>query len=110
MCIDTEKQDMSQGAVTSPADGVMLERAYPGGRPPRGNTNHGLWTAHCQIAEHAQSGMMSSFDVQEEGLRESLYGALQYSNGNESSCNQVDGTTEGGPPSSTGDEVTAVLP
>jgi FtsP/CotA-like multicopper oxidase with cupredoxin domain len=27
-------------------------------------TNRGLWMAHCHIAEHAQSGMMFSFDVQ----------------------------------------------
>ena len=27
-------------------------------------TNPGLWMAHCHIAEHAQSGMMFSFDVQ----------------------------------------------
>jgi FtsP/CotA-like multicopper oxidase with cupredoxin domain len=26
-------------------------------------TNRGLWMAHCHIAEHAQSGMMFSFDV-----------------------------------------------
>jgi FtsP/CotA-like multicopper oxidase with cupredoxin domain len=26
-------------------------------------TNPGLWMAHCHIAEHAQSGMMFSFDV-----------------------------------------------
>ena len=27
-------------------------------------SNPGLWMAHCHIAEHAQSGMMFSFDVQ----------------------------------------------
>ena len=26
-------------------------------------SNPGLWMAHCHIAEHAQSGMMFSFDV-----------------------------------------------
>jgi hypothetical protein len=26
-------------------------------------TNAGLWMAHCHIAEHAESGMMFSFDV-----------------------------------------------
>ena len=26
-------------------------------------TNPGLWTAHCQIAEHHETGMMSSFNV-----------------------------------------------
>jgi FtsP/CotA-like multicopper oxidase with cupredoxin domain len=35
-------------------------------------TNAGLWMAHCHIAEHAESGMMFSFDVAprpEEGSR-----------------------------------------
>jgi FtsP/CotA-like multicopper oxidase with cupredoxin domain len=26
-------------------------------------SNPGLWMAHCHIAEHAQSGMMFSFNV-----------------------------------------------
>jgi FtsP/CotA-like multicopper oxidase with cupredoxin domain len=26
-------------------------------------SNPGLWMAHCHIAEHAESGMMFSFDV-----------------------------------------------
>jgi FtsP/CotA-like multicopper oxidase with cupredoxin domain len=26
-------------------------------------SNPGLWMAHCHIAEHAQSGMKSSFNV-----------------------------------------------
>jgi len=30
-------------------------------------TNPGLWMAHCHIAEHAQSGMMFSFDVRLAG-------------------------------------------
>jgi FtsP/CotA-like multicopper oxidase with cupredoxin domain len=28
-------------------------------------TNPGRWMAHCHIAEHAESGMMFSFDVAE---------------------------------------------
>ena len=35
-------------------------------------TNAGLWMAHCHIAEHAESGMMFSFDVaprSEDGSR-----------------------------------------
>jgi FtsP/CotA-like multicopper oxidase with cupredoxin domain len=31
-------------------------------------TNPGLWMAHCHIAEHTESGMMFSFEVQEAGL------------------------------------------
>jgi FtsP/CotA-like multicopper oxidase with cupredoxin domain len=31
-------------------------------------TNPGLWMAHCHIAEHAESGMMFSFEVQEADL------------------------------------------
>jgi FtsP/CotA-like multicopper oxidase with cupredoxin domain len=27
-------------------------------------TNPGLWMAHCHIAEHNQSGMMFSFEVE----------------------------------------------
>ena len=30
-------------------------------------TNPGLWMAHCHIAEHAQSGMMFSFEVSPAG-------------------------------------------
>jgi FtsP/CotA-like multicopper oxidase with cupredoxin domain len=30
-------------------------------------SNAGLWMAHCHIAEHAQSGMMFSFDVARRG-------------------------------------------
>jgi hypothetical protein len=30
-------------------------------------SNPGLWMAHCHIAEHAQSGMMFSFDVARAG-------------------------------------------
>jgi hypothetical protein len=32
-------------------------------RVARAFTNAGLWMAHCHIAEHAESGMMFSFDV-----------------------------------------------
>ena len=32
-------------------------------------TNPGLWMAHCHIAEHTESGMMFSFEVQEAGPR-----------------------------------------
>lgn len=32
-------------------------------------TNPGLWMAHCHIAEHTESGMMFSFEVQEVGSR-----------------------------------------
>jgi FtsP/CotA-like multicopper oxidase with cupredoxin domain len=33
-------------------------------------SNPGLWMAHCHIAEHAQSGMMFSFDVSRPGSGE----------------------------------------
>jgi FtsP/CotA-like multicopper oxidase with cupredoxin domain len=33
-------------------------------------TNPGLWMAHCHIAEHTESGMMFSFEVEEAGPRE----------------------------------------
>jgi FtsP/CotA-like multicopper oxidase with cupredoxin domain len=33
-------------------------------------SNPGLWMAHCHIAEHAQSGMMFSFDVSRRGPAE----------------------------------------
>ena len=32
-------------------------------------TNPGLWMAHCHIAEHTESGMMFSFEVEEASLR-----------------------------------------
>jgi FtsP/CotA-like multicopper oxidase with cupredoxin domain len=32
-------------------------------------TNPGLWMAHCHIAEHTESGMMFSFEVEEAGAR-----------------------------------------
>jgi FtsP/CotA-like multicopper oxidase with cupredoxin domain len=32
-------------------------------------TNPGLWMAHCHIAEHTESGMMFSFEVEEAGPR-----------------------------------------
>jgi FtsP/CotA-like multicopper oxidase with cupredoxin domain len=32
-------------------------------------TNPGLWMAHCHIAEHTESGMMFSFEVEEADLR-----------------------------------------
>src|SRR5215203_3651192 len=32
-------------------------------------TNPGLWMAHCHIAEHTESGMMFSFEVEQASLR-----------------------------------------
>jgi FtsP/CotA-like multicopper oxidase with cupredoxin domain len=32
-------------------------------------TNPGLWMAHCHIAEHTESGMMFSFEVEEEEVQ-----------------------------------------
>jgi FtsP/CotA-like multicopper oxidase with cupredoxin domain len=33
-------------------------------------SNPGWWMAHCHIAEHLESGMMLSFEVQSSSLRE----------------------------------------
>src|SRR5436853_7493994 len=38
-------------------------------------SNPGLWMAHCHIAEHAQSGMMFSFDVSRRSEGGSLHDA-----------------------------------
>jgi FtsP/CotA-like multicopper oxidase with cupredoxin domain len=32
-------------------------------------TNPGLWMAHCHIAEHTESGMMFSFEVEDDGVQ-----------------------------------------
>ena len=34
-------------------------------------TNPGEWMMHCHIAEHLESGMMTSFVVSEDGKKES---------------------------------------